>query len=167
MSDQIIIANPVRFIYVSSQGSLPESRDPDAVYFVEAAQEIWVGDKLLANNFDDSDIETFLEPYKVKTVEIVGDGSVLASANFNEVTGQLTLTKGTAAHPDSGTGEPRTWGGDDPLDLIHNIQVDKYGHISDVNTINLRSILTDLVHQIINDDPNIAKIEDIPTWTIE
>lgn len=167
MSDQITIANPVRFIYVSSHGSLPEIRDPDAVYFVEADKQIWVGDKLLANCFDDSDIARYLEPYKVKTVEIIGDGNVIANASFNEVTGQLLLTKGTVKHPPTGTGSERTWGGGDPMDLIRSIHVDKYGHIDAVDTMNLRSLLTDLVHEIILEDPNIAKIEDIPTWTIE
>lgn len=91
------MANTVRFVYVSAGHSLPDSisRSRDSIYFYEDKQQIWVGDKLFADHIDPLDLDQYLEPYKIKSVEITGDGSFIASASFNEETGKLSLVKGT------------------------------------------------------------------------
>lgn len=91
------MANAVRFIYVPAGKSLPDAieRSKSAIYFVEDAQQLWVGDKLIADHIDPADISAYLEPYKIKSVEITGEGSFLSSAIFDDTTGKLTLTKAT------------------------------------------------------------------------
>lgn len=91
------MANAVRFIYVPTGRTLPDAieRSRDAIYFVEATQQIFVGDKLLADHIDPVDLESYLRPYKIKSVEITGDGTFIASATFDESTGRLTLTRST------------------------------------------------------------------------
>lgn len=91
------IGNAVRFIYLTAGSSLPPAidRDRNAIYFVEDDKQLWVGDKLIADHIDPPDIEAYLEPYKVKTVDVIGDGTFIAGASLDEATGKLTLTKGT------------------------------------------------------------------------
>lgn len=91
------MANAVRFIYVPAGKSLPDAieRDRSAIYFAEDAQQLWVGDKLIADHIDPADIDAYLEPYKIKSVEITGDGSFISSASFDDATGKLTLTRAT------------------------------------------------------------------------
>lgn len=82
----------VRFIYIPEGHELPpsEERDFNALYFVAAAQQIFRGPMLMADHID---VEAFLEPYKIKNIEIVGDGDYISSISFNQVQGLITATK--------------------------------------------------------------------------
>lgn len=87
----------INFIYVGPEKDLPElvNRDKYAIYFGAKAQQLWVGDKLIADHIDvDSEIQSYLQDYKVKSIEVLGSGDNIADASFDAVTGKLSLTKG-------------------------------------------------------------------------
>lgn len=88
--------NAVRFVYVSAGQSRPFVADPDAIYFVEDAQQLWVGDALIADHIDPIDISQYLASYLVKSIQITGSGDVIKDASFDQETGQITLTRGQA-----------------------------------------------------------------------
>ena len=87
----------VRFIYVATGQPVPEliDRSRDAIYFLEEAQQLWVGDKLIADHIDPVDLDAYLSPWHVKSVDIQGEGTFVASVAFDDATGKLTFTKGT------------------------------------------------------------------------
>ena len=89
--------NAVKFAYYSGS-TTPSSYDSDTIYFLEEPKEIRVGSRLLANVDEDavstSTLQSILESYDVKSVEITGSGNVVAGASFNNATGKLTLTLG-------------------------------------------------------------------------
>lgn len=89
------MASNIRFVYVSLKANLPapENRDPHAVYFVEDAQQMYVGDKLIASHIEPVDVLAYLEDYKLKDIEILGEGSVISDIGFDEETGKITVTK--------------------------------------------------------------------------
>lgn len=86
--------NPVRFIYISAGKSRPTPIDPDAIYFMESEKQIWVGDVCIADSVEPVDVASYLAPYLIKSVSVVGEGETLADAQFDETSGVLTLTKG-------------------------------------------------------------------------
>lgn len=86
--------NAVRFVYLSAGHPMPVPSDPNAIYFVEEAQQLWVGDKLIADHIDPVDVGQYLEPYRVKSLIVTGEGTIVSSIEFNDVTGQITVTKG-------------------------------------------------------------------------
>ncbi len=88
-----MIGNPVRFIYISAGKERPTPIDPDAIYFMEGDKQIWVGNSLISDHVDPIDIESYLEPYRVKDIAVVGQGSVVSDVNLNDSTGRLTFTK--------------------------------------------------------------------------
>lgn len=91
------MAKAVKFVYVSAGKQLPPAidRSRDTIYFVEDAQQIWIGDRLFADHIDPLDLDTYLSEYKVKSVDIIGEGTLLSAADFDEITGILTLTRTT------------------------------------------------------------------------
>ena len=110
------MANNVKFVYVSRKANLPapEARDASAVYFVEDAQQLYVGDKLIASHMDPEDLLPYLENFKVKDIEILGEGSIISDVDFDEETGKITVTKSNLDV------EPVTQGDDiieDPVDV--------------------------------------------------
>ena len=86
------MANAVKFTYISHGKSLPGTLDSSTIYFVEDSQQIWVGNKLMADHID-----VDLSEYEVKSVSITGTGTFIQNATFDSSTGLLTLTKGTPA----------------------------------------------------------------------
>lgn len=90
--------NAVKFAYYAGD-NVPSSYDNDTIYFLEGPKQIKVGSKLLGNVDENavsvSQLQTILESYTVKTVEVTGTGNVIANASFNSASSKLTLTKGT------------------------------------------------------------------------
>lgn len=97
----------VRFIFIPEGHVLPpaEERDVNALYFVEETQQLFRGGLLIADHID---IEEYLKPYKVKSVEIVGEGNYVSSANFDMITGMLTLVQSSDPFVTRGSDEPAT-----------------------------------------------------------
>lgn len=90
-----IIGQKVRFVHVPSGTSLPASRDANTVYFDSNSKAIYVGMEKVGDVAPEIDISAYLEPYEVKSVDIVGDGTFIAGAQFNPTSGVLTLTRET------------------------------------------------------------------------
>lgn len=91
------MANAVKFVYVAAGKQLPSDidRQRNTIYFVEDKQQIWVGDKLFADHIDPVDLDAYMRPYKVKSVQILGEGTYISDAQFDEATGSLSLTRTT------------------------------------------------------------------------
>lgn len=89
--------NEVIFYYIKRSEDLPAfiDRSKDAVYFVEDAKQIWVGDKLLADHIDPVDLAAYLQNYQVKDIEVEGSGDVISQIDFNPDTGVVTAVRGT------------------------------------------------------------------------
>lgn len=73
----------VLFCYVPHNRSMPAEVDSNTIYFVEDAQELWVGNKLIASHAESP------------TFNIVGSGDFIANAAYDSSTHTLTLTKST------------------------------------------------------------------------
>lgn len=73
----------VLFCYVPHNRSMPAEVDNNTIYFVEDAQELWVGNKLIASHAESP------------TFNIVGSGDFIANAAYDSSTHTLTLTKST------------------------------------------------------------------------
>ena len=86
--------NAVRFVYLSAGHPMPVPSDPNAIYFVEEAKQLWVGDKLIADHIDPVDVPSYLEPYEVKRLVVTGEGSIVVDTSFDSATGVVTVTKG-------------------------------------------------------------------------
>lgn len=86
--------NAVKFAYISAGRFLPEYPDADTIYFLEGPQQLYVGDKLIADHIDPIDIEAYLSSYHVKDVKIEGSGSVIVDAVLDDQTGNLIFTLG-------------------------------------------------------------------------
>lgn len=110
-------------------------------------------------------IVEYLEPFEIKTISITGEGTFLADAQIDD-DGNVIITKGTPQHQDTGTGEDEDYGGEDVFDLIRTIHADKYGHITDVDIIDLSDAIRPLIEEAIAADPTIARKKDIPTWDV-
>jgi Tfp pilus assembly protein PilP len=80
------------FKYVSEGHELPpaDQRDPNALYFVADDKQIFRGAMLMADHID---IDEYLESYKVKNIEIVGEGDYIQSIAFDELQGIISVTK--------------------------------------------------------------------------
>lgn len=81
----------VKFKFVPQGHTLPpaEERDFNSLYFVEDTQQLFRGALLVA---DHQNIDEYLEPYKIKTAEILGDGGFVSGVEFDENSGQLSFT---------------------------------------------------------------------------
>ena len=97
----------VKFAYYSGN-NVPSVYDNDTIYFLEGSKEIRVGSKLLGNVDENavsiSDLQSVLESYTVKTVEVAGSGEVISGASFDNITGKLTLLTGTLPVLSKGVG---------------------------------------------------------------
>lgn len=82
----------VKFKFVPQGHVLPpaEERDFNSLYFVEETQQLFKGPLLVADHID---IDEILKPYKVKSVEIQGEGGYVSSVEFDDETGELSFTK--------------------------------------------------------------------------
>lgn len=45
----VIINQPVHFYYVATNDKIPPNKDTNTIYFLEATQEIYIGNVLIAN----------------------------------------------------------------------------------------------------------------------
>ena len=75
----------VLFSYIPTGKTKPVSPDANTIYFLEAAQEIHVGDKVIATNVSAS----------IPTITVTGSGDYVSNAVYDSQTNTLTLTKST------------------------------------------------------------------------
>lgn len=93
-----IIGSPVKFVYLQT-GVRPANPDESTVYFAPESSSIFVGDvavidgQLLQNEIADlQDAVSDLEANQM-SIDITGEGNVVANAEFNQDTKTLVLTK--------------------------------------------------------------------------
>ena len=89
--------NPVRFIYISAGKERPTPIDPDAIYFVEGDKQIYVGNVLIADSVEPVDVASYLYPYRVKDIEVIGDGQMISGVELDEETGKVIFTRSDIA----------------------------------------------------------------------
>lgn len=91
--------NALKFVYVPTGKSLPDTRDDSTIYFDEGNKQLYVGSNLIASVYQSfaSDIAA----WEVKKVTISGTGNCITGATFTN--GTLTLTKGNFPTLSKGT----------------------------------------------------------------
>lgn len=72
----------------------------------------------------------------------------------------------TLSHDNTGTGSSQTYTGATLLELISSVSVDEFGHVSTAEIADITEAVADTAQLVIDNDPDIARINDIPTWHV-
>lgn len=105
----------------------------------------WVAADLLT---DDRLIEV------LSTIHVVAGDGLLGGGEISQDV--------TVSHGDTGTGSSEIYTGSSDLDIISSIHADKFGHVTIVDTKDVTSAVADAAEN----NPRIAKITDLPVWSI-
>ena len=106
----------------------------------------------------DNRLTTVEESYVPNTIEIVAGPGLIGGGTLADNV--------TIEHADSGTGSSETYQGSKETEVISSIEADEFGHVMSATTTDLETAITNIVHTTIDEDDTIARISDIPTWTV-
>lgn len=139
---------PIQFYYAGSGVDLPAliNRDSNGVYFSEDLQQIWVGDKLIADHVDPLDIKAYLDEYEVKSINVSGTGDVISSIDFDSSTGEIVATRGSIPSIELGVGTTSTLVAHPGSEItsLNGISVSDHKVIADSQTVKLPDQISDI-----------------------